>query len=149
MEDKLLLLVEDNPSDEELTLRTLKKHHVANRVVSVHDGAEALDFLFCRGAHAGRNPEDRPQAVLLDLNLPKVDGVEVLRQMRAHESTRYVPVVVLTSSDEERDMVRSYGAGANSFVRKPVEFSAFAEAVRDVGLYWLLLNRPPPPASPE
>lgn len=144
MTEKVILLVEDNPRDEELTLRALKKSNVRNEVVVAHDGAEALDYLFATGAHAARDPADVPTVVLLDLKLPKVDGIEVLRRIRADERTKLQPVVILTSSNEERDRLESYGSGANSYVRKPVEFTAFAEAVRQLGLYWLLLNEPPP-----
>lgn len=140
----LILLVEDNPNDEALVLRSLNKAKVANRVQVVRDGAEALDWFFGEGAHAGRDPAEQPAVVLLDLKLPKVDGLEVLQRLRADGRTRAVPVVVLTSSDEQRDMVQSYELGVNSYVRKPVEFKAFSEAVQQVGLYWLLLNRPPP-----
>lgn len=145
MSDRPILLVEDNPDDETLTLRTLAQHKIANDVVVVRDGAEALDWLFGTGAHADRKCGD-PHVVLLDLRLPKLPGLEVLRRIRDDERTRLLPVVVLTSSDEERDMVESYRLGANSYVRKPVSFPEFTEAVRQLGLYWLLLNRPPPPA---
>ena len=143
---RTILLVEDNAMDEELTLRTLTKHNMANEVVVARDGAEALDYLLCTGPHAGRDPTDVPQVVLLDLKLPKVDGLEVLRRMRADERTRVVPVVVLTSSDEERDLIDSYRLGANSYIRKPVDFGEFSEAVGQLGLYWLLLNQGPPTA---
>ena len=143
MDDKVILLVEDNPDDELLTLRALKKSHVANTVVAARDGAEALDYLFRRGPYADPDASPRPQVVLLDLKLPRVDGLEVLRQLRADERTRLLPVVILTSSDEERDIVESYSLGANSYVRKPVEFGEFGEAVQQLGLYWLLLNQSP------
>ena len=143
-EDKIILLVEDNPDDEALTLRALKKHNIRNEVVVVRDGADALDFLFCTGAHADRDPDDKPQVILLDLKLPKVDGLEVLKRIRADKRTRLLPVVILTSSNEERDLVESYESGANSYVRKPVDFNEFVEAVRELGLYWLVLNEPPP-----
>ncbi|HEX9627445.1 MAG TPA: response regulator [Acidiferrobacterales bacterium] len=143
-EEKYILLVEDNPDDEALTLRALKKNNIANRVVVARDGAEALDFLFGRGAHAGRNPENTPTVVLLDLKLPKVDGLEVLKALRADDRTRILPVVVLTSSKEERDIVASYRLGANSFIRKPVDFDQFIAAIGDLGLYWLVLNEPAP-----
>ena len=143
-EEKYILLVEDNPDDEALTLRALKKNNIANRVVVARDGAEALDFLFGRGAHAGRNPENTPTVVLLDLKLPKVDGLEVLKALRADDRTRILPVVVLTSSKEERDIVASYRLGANSFIRKPVDFDQFIQAVGELGLYWLVLNEPAP-----
>ena len=139
-----ILLVEDNPDDELLTLRALKRNHIANEVDVVRDGAEALEYLFATGMYAGRAPEDLPQVVLLDLKLPKIDGLQVLQRIRADERTRLLPVVILTSSDEERDIVESYRLGANSYVRKPVEFEQFVEAIRQLGLYWLVLNRPPP-----
>jgi len=138
-----ILLVEDNPNDVELTLHALKKNNLSNRIEVVRDGAEALDFLFGRGAYAGRVPENGPKVVLLDLKLPKVDGLEVLRQVRADPRTRTVPVVILTSSREERDIAESYDLGVNSYVTKPVDFEQFTEAVRQLGLYWLLLNQPP------
>ncbi len=144
MEEKLILLVEDNPDDQALTLRALKKNNIRNRVVIKQDGAEALDFLFCRGADAGRDPREAPQLILLDLKLPKVDGLEVLRQIRADEHTRLLPVVILTSSNEEKDLIQGYGYGANSYVRKPVDFNQFVEAVNNLGLYWLVLNEAPP-----
>lgn len=142
--DRYILLVEDNPRDEELTLRALKKSNVLNPVVVARDGAEALDYLFARGAYAERDPAELPQVVLLDLKLPKVDGLEVLRSLRAHPITRLLPVVVLTSSVEEQDLIRSYGLGANSYVRKPVDFGHFIEAVRQLGLYWFILNETAP-----
>ena len=144
MHDRVIVLVEDNANDEELTLRAFRKSNIVNRVVVVRDGAEALDYFFCRGAHAGRPAGEVVQVVLLDLKLPKLDGLEVLAALRADERTKLVPVVVLTSSDEENDLVRSYGLGANSYVRKPVDFVQFAEAVRQLGLYWMLINQPPP-----
>jgi CheY-like chemotaxis protein len=144
-DDRSILLVEDNPQDEALTIRALKKSNVMNPVVVARDGVEALDYLFARGGHAGRDATDTPQVVLLDLKLPKVDGLEVLKALRADERTRHVPVVVLTSSVEEQDLIRSYGLGANSYVRKPVDFAEFIEAVRQLGLYWLILNHPAPP----
>jgi two-component system, response regulator len=144
MSDGAILLVEDNPDDQALTLRAFKKHNITNEVVIARDGSEALDYLFGTGRHAGRDPSQAPQLVLLDLKLPKVDGLEVLRQLRADERTRLLPVVVLTSSTEERDVVESYRLGANSYVRKPVDFTEFIEAARQLGLYWLLLNQPPP-----
>lgn len=144
MDNKMILLVEDNADDEALTLRALKKNNIGNRVVVVRDGAEALDFLFCTGAYAERDPHDKPQVILLDLKLPKVDGMEVLRRMRADPSTRTLPVVILTSSKEEQDVVNSYMIGVNSYVRKPVDFVQFVEAIRQLGLYWLVLNEAPP-----
>lgn len=144
MTDRVILLVEDNANDEELTLRALKKSNILNRVVVVRDGAEALDYLFVRGAHASRPAEDIPQVILLDLKLPKIDGLAVLRAIRTDERTKLLPVVVLTSSVEEQDVVRSYGLGANSYVRKPVDFQQFLEAVRQLGLYWLVINQPVP-----
>jgi two-component system response regulator len=144
MHDKVILLVEDNPDDEALTLRALKKNNIRNAVVVARDGAEALDYLFGTGASAGREALELPQVVLLDLKLPKVDGLEVLRRLRAHPRTRLLPVVILTSSKEERDLVNGYALGANSYVRKPVDFAEFTEAVRQLGLYWLILNEPPP-----
>lgn len=144
MEEKLILLVEDNPDDQALTLRALKKNNIKNRVVIRQDGVEALDFLFCQGADAQRDPLDIPQVVLLDLKLPKIDGLEVLRRIRSDERTRLLPVVILTSSKEEQDMIRGYGYGANSYVRKPIDFNQFVEAVNQLGLYWLVLNEPPP-----
>jgi len=144
LEEKLILLVEDNPDDQALTLRALKKNNIRNRVVIRQDGAEALDFLLCQGADAGRDPHDMPQVILLDLKLPKIDGLEVLRRIRADERTRLLPVVILTSSREEQDMIKGYGYGANSYIRKPVDFNQFVEAVNQLGLYWLVLNEPPP-----
>jgi two-component system, response regulator len=144
MAEKIILLVEDNPDDEELTLLALRESKVLNRVVVARDGAEALDYLFCRGAPAGREASAAPQLVLLDLNLPKLGGLEVLERLRTDPRTALIPVVILTSSSEEEDVVASYRLGANSYVRKPVEFHRFADAVRELGLYWLLLNEQPP-----
>ncbi len=144
METKMILLVEDNPDDEALTLRALRKNNIGNELVVVRDGAEALDFLFCTGAYADRDPRATPQVILLDLKLPKVDGLEVLRRVRANESTRLLPVVILTSSKEEQDRLNGYSLGANSYVRKPVDFDQFVGAVRQLGLYWLVLNEAPP-----
>jgi two-component system response regulator len=144
MEEKLVLLVEDNPDDETLTLRAFRKNKMTNKIVVVRDGEEALDFLFRRGAHAARNPDEIPEIILLDLKLPKIDGLEVLRQIRADPRTRLLPVVILTSSKEEQDLIEGYSQGANSYVRKPVDFNQFLEAVRHLGLYWLVLNEPPP-----
>lgn len=143
--DKSILLVEDNPDDEALTIRALRKNNIGNALVIAHDGVEALDYLFGRGAWHDRNVNDTPAVVLLDLKLPKVDGLEVLHRMRADPGTRLIPVVVLTSSKEEQDLIKSYSLNANSYVRKPVDFVEFTEAVRTLGLYWLLLNEPPPP----
>jgi two-component system response regulator len=140
-----LLLVEDNDDDLSLTLRALEKNHLSNEVVTVRDGLEALDFLFCRGAYAGRDPLQLPELVLLDLKLPKIDGLEVLRQIRANPRTALLPVVILTSSAEDRDVVQSYRLGANSYVQKPVDFGQFLEATRQLGMYWLILNRRPAP----
>ena len=144
MKDKIILLVEDNPDDELLTLRALKRSNILNDVVVTRDGAEALDYLFGQGAYEGRDMSIAPQVVLLDLRLPRMDGLEVLRRLRADERTRFLPVVILTSSDEEKDIVESYRLGANSYVRKPVDFTKFLEAVRQLGLYWLVLNQGPP-----
>lgn len=144
MSDKMILLVEDNPDDEALTVRALTKNNIANNLTVVRDGVEALDFLFCREAYADRNPHEYPEVILLDLKLPKVDGLEVLRQIRADERTSLLPVVILTSSKEEQDLVKSYSLGANSYIRKPVDFSQFVEAIRQLGMYWLVLNEPPP-----
>lgn len=145
MEGKIILLVEDNPDDEALTLRALQKNNILNEVVVARDGAEALDYLFCRGKYAQRNPLDLPELVLLDLKLPKVDGLEVLKQLRAARETRRLPVVILTSSNEQRDIVTGYDLGANSYIRKPVDFIQFTEAVRQLGVYWLILNVSPHP----
>jgi len=144
MDDKVILLVEDNADDEALTLRALKKNNIRNDVVVAHDGVEALDFLLGTGASAGHQAHSLPQLVLLDLKLPRVDGLEVLRRLRADPRTRLLPVVILTSSKEERDLVNSYSLGANSYVRKPVDFGEFTEAIRQLGLYWLILNEAPP-----
>jgi two-component system, response regulator len=143
-DEKVILLVEDNPDDEALTVRALRKNNIKNEVVVAHDGAEALDYLCGKGKYSGRDVRGTPQVVLLDLNLPKVDGLEVLRQLRSFEHTKLLPVVVLTSSNEEKDRINSYGLGANSYVRKPVDFNQFMEAARQLGLYWLVLNEPPP-----
>ncbi len=143
--DAVILLVEDNPRDETLTLRALEKSNVANRVVVARDGVEALDYLLARGDYAGRDIEDTPQVILLDLKLPKMDGLEVLSEIRSDPRIKLIPVVILTSSLEEQDMVRGYGLGANSYIRKPVDFRQFTEAVRQLGMYWLLMNQPPPP----
>ncbi len=149
MQTKSILLVEDNPSDEALTLRALKKNNILNDVVVAHDGAEALDWLFARGAHAGRDLNESPQVVLLDLKLPKIDGHGVLRALRADPRTRRLPVVILTSSKEERDIVDGYDLGANAYVCKPVDFAQFAQAVHQLGLFWLVVNEAPPPQRPD
>jgi len=142
MHQKIILLVEDNPDDELLTLRALKKSKIANKVVITRDGAEALDYLFATGEYADREPE-MPELILLDLHLPKLDGLEVLRRLRTEERTKLLPVVVLTTSDQERDITQSYDLGANSYIRKPVDFRQFTEAVQQLGLYWLVLNEGP------
>jgi two-component system response regulator len=144
VEDRVILLVEDNPDDQALTLRALKANNIMNPVVLVEDGAEALDYLFGTGGYADRDTSALPQVVLLDLKLPKVDGLEVLKRLRGTPRTRLLPVVILTSSKEDRDVVSGYSLGANSYIRKPVDFGEFREAVRQLGLYWLLLNVPPP-----
>lgn len=139
-----ILLVEDNPADAELALRALRTHHLSNPVILVRDGEEALDFLFCRGPFSARSFDRAPKLVLLDLKLPKVDGLEVLRQLKAEPRTRPIPVVILTSSREERDLVESYQLGVNSYIQKPVDFDQFREVVRQLGLYWMVVNVPPP-----
>jgi CheY-like chemotaxis protein len=147
MNSRILLLVEDSPSDIKLTRRALQQSRITNRLVVAEDGVEALDYLFATGAHAGRDVGDLPSLILLDLKLPRVDGMEVLRKIRADERTRRLPVVILTSSQEEQDIIASYDLGANSYIRKPVDFTQFAEAVRQLGLYWLVVNEPPPEAG--
>jgi two-component system, response regulator len=147
MIERTILLVEDNPNDEALTLRALKKSNILNPVVVARDGAEALDYLFARGEYQTRSSDGNPEVVLLDLKLPKVDGLEVLRQLRADERTKLLPVVVLTSSVEEQDLLRGYALGANSYVRKPVDFDQFVDAVKQLGLYWLVLNQRPPQSA--
>ena len=144
MDDKVILLVEDNADDEVLTLRALKKNNIRNEVIVARDGSEALDYLFATGVHSGRDLSVMPQIILLDLKLPKLDGFEVLNRVRASEITKLLPVVILTTSNEDQDRIRGYDLGANSFVRKPVEFEKFIEAVRQLGLYWLILNEPAP-----
>lgn len=143
----VILLVEDNENDIILTLRAFKKSKVANEIVVARDGEEALDYLFAAGAHAGRDPATTPQVVLLDIKLPKIDGLEVLARIRADERTRLLPVVMLTSSKQESDLERSYKLGANSYIRKPVDFNQFIEAVQQLGLYWLVINEAPPAKS--
>jgi two-component system response regulator len=138
-----ILLAEDNPADAEMTQRALRKHNLGNRLFWVKDGAEALDFIFCRGAYARRDPSYPPKLILLDIKMPKVDGIEVLRQLKADPATRVIPVVVMTSSNEERDVVESYRLGANSYIVKPVDFPAFLDVVAKIGFYWMLTNRVP------
>ena len=144
MKNNLIMLIEDNPDDEALTVRALKKYKIVNEVVVARDGVEALEYLFGEGAHAGRDTREMPQVILLDLKLPKLDGLGVLRRLRADDRTKLLPVVILTSSNEEQDRVQGYGLGANSYVRKPVDFDQFVEAAKHLGLYWLVLNEPPP-----
>ena len=144
MAEKMILLVEDNPDDELLTLRALKKNNIGNNLVIARDGAEALDFLFGTGSYTGRDINNLPQIILLDLNLPKIGGLDVLRRIRETQHMRLLPVVILTSSKEEQDLINGYSLGANSYIRKPVDFNQFIEAVHQLGLYWLILNEPPP-----
>lgn len=144
MDNAVILLVEDNTDDEALTLRAFKKNNIKNEVVVARDGVEALDYLFGTGSHAGRDLSVMPHVILLDLKLPKIDGFEVLRRLRAAEQTRLLPVVILTTSNEDQDRIKGFGLGANSFVRKPVQFDKFIDAVRQLGLYWLLMNEPAP-----
>ena len=144
MKEKVILLVEDHPDDEELTMRALAKNNILNQVVVARDGVQALEYLLGTGAHAGRDTTVMPQLILLDLKLPKIDGLEVLRRLRADERTRFLPIVILTSSKEEQDLIKSYKLGANSYVRKPVDFIEFTKAVQQLGLYWLILNEPVP-----
>lgn len=147
MSDGTILLVEDNQDDEALSLRAFERNNIRNPVVCMRDGQAALDWLMGEGEYAGRNPADRPAVVLLDLKLPKVDGLEVLRRIRANAATRLTPIVILTSSREERDRLEGYSLGANSYIQKPVDFEQFVEAIRQLGLYWLVLNEPPPRTS--
>jgi CheY-like chemotaxis protein len=142
--DKIILLVEDNPDDEALAIRALKRNHISNEIVVAHDGVEALDFMFGTGMYVGRNISIKPTVILLDLKLPRIDGIEVLRRLREDDRTKLVPVVVLTTSSEEQDMLDSYSLGCNSYIRKPVDFIQFSEAIRQLGMYWLLMNEPPP-----
>ena len=143
MPDKIILLVEDNPDDEALTLRALKKNNILNEVVVARDGEEALEYLFGTGCYEGRDSSIQPQVILLDLQLPKLSGLEVLKSLRADERTKLLPVVILTTSSEEQDIIASYENGANSYIRKPVDFNQFIEAVKQLGLYWLVLNEAP------
>ena len=147
MQKKIIVLVEDNPNDEALTLRALKKNNIANEIMVARDGVEALDFIFARGAHTGRDKDQIISVILLDLKLPKVDGLEVLKTLRENKDTRMLPVVVLTSSKEEQDLIKSYSLGANSYIRKPVGFTEFVDAVKQLGLYWLVVNETPPQAK--
>lgn len=144
MEKRVILLVEDNPDDELLTLRALQKNNVQNEVVVARDGVEALDYLWGTGSYQGRDTRTPPAVILLDLKLPKLDGLEVLRRLRADPRTRLLPVVILTSSKEEQDLIQGYRWGANSYIRKPIDFVRFVDAVRQLGAYWLLINEPPP-----
>ena len=143
---KKILHVEDNPSDTELTLRAFERQKIGNEIIVAEDGREALDYLFGTGKYSGRDTSEQPTVILLDLNLPLIDGKEVLRQIRSNELTRRLPVVILTSSKEEQDLTKSYDLGVNSYIRKPVDFNQFSEAIRQLGLYWLVINEPPPRA---
>ena len=149
MGERVILLVEDNPDDEALTLRALKKNNITNKIVVARDGVEALDYLFGTGMYAGRDTSVEPELILLDLKLPKIDGFEVLKKLRADGRTRLLPVVILTSSKEQQDVVNGYGLGANSYVRKPVDFEQFVDSVRQLGLYWLVINERPPSELPS
>ena len=148
MNEKVVLLAEDNDDDVELTLRSFKEHNLTNTVVVARNGQEAIDYLFAKGSHAGRGANQIPVLILLDIKMPVLDGLEVLRQIRSSELTKLIPVVILTTSSEDKDKIDSYGLGANSYVRKPVNFDQFLEATRQLGLYWLLLNEPPPERMP-
>ncbi|MCU0527357.1 MAG: response regulator [Elainella sp. Prado103] len=141
---RVILLVEDNPDDEALAIRALKRNHIGNEIIVAHDGVEALDYLFATGQYTARDVSLKPAVVLLDLKLPRIDGLEVLRRIRENECTRLLPVVVLTTSNEEQDLLNSYSLGCNSYIRKPVDFLQFSEAIRQLGMYWLLMNEPPP-----
>jgi len=143
-----ILLVDDSPEDVELTIRALRRNKIANEIQVVEDGVEALDFLFCRGSYEDRTSTNPPRLVLLDLKLPKIDGLEVLRAMRADERTKAVPVVILTSSKEQKDVIRGYNLGVNAFVQKPVDFEQFGEAIRQIGMFWMLINQAPPQGMP-
>lgn len=144
---KTILLVEDNPNDEMLTIRALKKNNILNEVIVVRDGVQALDYLFAEGEHQGRDLNNRPEVILLDLKLPKIDGLEVLKRIKSNEQTKLIPVVVLTTSNEDQDLISSYQYGANSYIRKPVDFDQFIRAVGQLGLYWLVLNETPPASA--
>lgn len=144
MNDKVILLVEDNPSDIALTQRAFRKNAIGNPLVIAEDGQEALDYLFCNGAHSSRDGADLPMLVLLDLKLPRIDGLEVLRRIRADQRTRRIPVVILTSSSEEQDLAAGYDLGTNSYIRKPVDFHQFADVIKQLGMYWLVINESPP-----
>ncbi|MCU0550744.1 MAG: response regulator [Leptolyngbya sp. Prado105] len=143
-DDRVILLVEDNPDDEALAIRALKRHRIGNEIVVAHDGVEALDYLFGTGIYAGRDTTLKPSVVLLDLKLPRINGLEVLRRLRENDETKLLPIVVLTTSSEENDLLTSYSLGCNSYICKPVDFSQFSEAIRQLGMYWLLMNEPPP-----
>jgi two-component system response regulator len=140
----LILVVEDNPNEEALILRAFKKYNLSSQITVVRDGAEATDFIFCQGVYKDRDPEDLPQLILLDINLPKLSGLDVLRRLRANERTRLLPIIMLTSSVEEQDLLESYRSGANSYVQKPIQYDQFLETIRQLGMYWLLVNEPPP-----
>lgn len=144
IKQKVILLVEDNPDDEALTIRALNRHHISNGIVVAHDGVEALDYLFATGLYADRDTAPQPAVILLDLKLPRLNGLDVLRRLRQDERTKLLPVVILTTSNEEQDLLDSYSLGCNSYIRKPVDFLQFAEAIRHLGMYWLLMNQSPP-----